>query len=722
MFERRVFLLVLWYDRIMLIPKNIFIKFRWIMIAVILVAAAIGGFFIYKKFFRPSYSYVLAEFAQKQQTFSPYTKYEPSFAIDKTRGKIYYVFKAMDDNDIWQIWSASSDLDGNNWQEVKQTDSSGNKQRPAIIYNPKDDLIYYFYRTGNELGASAGITRRLIMAVKKPGEEKWRQEKELVGNNGIDDTTSIALDSSRRLIVFTYTKNNQIATAFLNLENDRFQEIVHTKTAEMNFIPNLAYDEDNGTAYVVFPRARAVNNFDNKDLWFATFHYDGTGYQEKRLTQTENDNTWPFIVLDLPRQKIYVSYSFFGQAPTYSAQGIPQVKEEIKLARMNFDGSAWENLGKGGLKIFGVDNQSGVLYGIYQKPKKDLGRNEKAERYFAVYDPNKDELKKQFIPSGDEQTYYDAVFQKFDNETKRIFGSQQVCRYAGERGIECQIWTYTARVLKEGEKSTLPIQKNAEMAAPQFRQLPEFKIISVEAVGNKIKINTNRKLSMPVEIKITSNNQEIKWEPRQLSQVDQDKGIELHFDSPLSSYEAHYKVCALSSPQKPECEENDVSYSGKGIEGATGAFEGKDFKITIPEGWLATGQVPGVLLTIVKSDDAYPQEPSVQALNFKSYITIASDKTNGKSISQLAEEAKNELIKSIPSLLIANSSEGTINNMPAKFYEFNVPQQGIDFKVLMAIVAKADKVFVISFNTTANRWQTYKDIFYQTAESFEFRY
>ena len=86
------------------------------------------------------------------------------------------------------------------------------------------------------------------------------------------------------------------------------------------------------------------------------------------------------------------------------------------------------------------------------------------------------------------------------------------------------------------------------------------------------------------------------------------------------------------------------------------------------------------------------------------------------------EEAKDEIIKSILGSSVVLSSDGEIDNMPAKFYEFNVPQQGINFKVLLAVVVKGDKVFVISSNTTAGKWPLYKDTFYQIAKSFEFKY
>ena len=698
---------------------NMNFKSRYLIIFLVLAVVAVvlaDGFYIYKKQVISSYAYTLAEFVQKQQTFSPYTKYEPSFVVDKVRGKIYYVFKAMDDNNIWQIWTATTDLDGNDWQQVQQTDSPENKQRPGIVYDPQDDLLYYFYRTGSEYGAAEKIPRRLITAVKKPEEEKWHDERELIGNDGIDDTIDISLDSSRHNLILVYTKDNQITTARMDLDKGTFQETVHTQTAEMNFIPNMAYDESGDTVYIVFSRARTPGTFDNKDLWLARVNGDGSNYREMRLTKTNCDNAWPFIILDLPRHQFYVVYRLFEE-------GTAKAKEKIRLGRANLDGSNWESrFNAQGIQIYGIDPETGVLYGTY-------GENNK--HYFIVYDPEKDKLQKQLIPmivqkgsKGDEPAYGDAAYRTWDAESGRLFGAQQVCGKAGERGIECQIWTYTGRVLK-GEKSTLTPQAKAEMAFPQHCQLPEFKLIKAETFSNKIKINTNRKLSTPVEMRITSGGKEIKWDPSQLNPVDQDKGFELRFSVPLASYEVYYKVCALGDPSKPrECLEDTLLYSSVGTSGVSevpGVFEGEQFTISIPQGWVQT-QMPGTLVTITNINESHPQEPNAQKINFKSYFAVSSDNTQGRSLNQIFEEVKAGILQAISSASITGVSDETIDGMPAKFIELNLTQQDINFTVMLTIVMKGDKYFVISFNTTTNKRQEYKNLFYQTAKSFKFRY
>jgi len=677
-----------------------------------------------------NYAYSLAEFTQKQQTFSPYTKYEPSFAIDKARGKIYYVFKVMDDNDIWQIWTATSDLDGNNWKQVQQTSSYENKQRPGIIYDPKDDLLHYFYRTGSEHGAAEKIPRRLITAVKKPNEEKWRNERMLISNDEIDDTISIALDTVRHRLILVYTKDNQITTARINLDDESFKETAHTQNTEMSFIPNMAYDESSDTIYIVFPRARTPRTFDNKDMWLARVNGDGGNYQEMRLTETDYDNTWPFITLDIPRQRFYVYYISFSEPTTYSREGVPNVKERKNLGFANLDGSNWRILrDKNSFSIFGINPNTGVLYGLYQEPYQEMHQGEGNVRYFVVYDPDKNQLEKQPIPSGDRLTYYDAAYRTWDSESNRLFGVQQVCRSAEARAIECQIWTYHGRVLN-GKKSALTPQTKAEMALIQPRELPEFKLISAKGFGNKIKINTNRKLSMPVWIEFESEGLKIEWKPEQLSQVDQDKGIELLFVEPLTSYQATYKVCALSDPSEPpKCLEGNILYPPAGQEqspfqGKTSQniFESDYFTISVPQGWSTQAQFPGTLATIINVNEVHPEDPNAQRINFKSYITVSFDNVQGRTLNQIVDTIKDDLIKTIPSAALSSSSEKTIDGMPAKSLEITLTQQDINIMVSLIIVMKEDRYFVISLNTPISRWQEYKDLFYQIAKSFKFKY
>jgi len=48
-------------------------------------------------------------------------------------------------------------------------------------------------------------------------------------------------------------------------------------------------------------------------------------------------------------------------------------------------------------------------------------------------------------------------------------------------------------------------------------------------------------------------------------------------------------------------------------------------------------------------------------------------------------------------------------------------QQEVDYTVFLAVILKGDKYYVISGNTTTDKWTDYEDLFYQTARSFVFK-
>lgn len=496
-----------------------------------------------------NYKYDLAEFIQKQQTFSPYTKYEPSLEVDIRRKKIYFVYKVMDDNNVWQAWTGVSDLDGKNWKETQQTNSTESIERLSLIYSPKNDQLYYFYRSSS---------KQLTMAIKSPNEKTWKNQP-ILGASQIDDLSSFALDDARNRIIFAYTKGMQIATATLDLATYEFKEKIHTSGNLYSYIPNMRYDVNSDTVYIVFPRGNTPGMKEDKQLWLAKVKGDGNDYKETKLTNTNYENTWPFIVLDIPRNKLYIKYGTISEPKTYSEQGLVNIKERINLGVSDLDGKNWKVLrDKDGIEIFGVNPGNGLIYGLYQTPYKVMRNMEGNERFFVIYDPNTNSLKKQAIPSGDKNTYYDAAGSDFDPQTNKFFGVQQVCASAGQRAIECQIWTYTGSVL-EDKKSKLTPQNEAQMVPAQDKILPDLKLISADAAPNKIKIITNRKLSFNTDmVQIISNGQKI-TAPNP-TQINQDFGFEWRFSNNINSYEASYKVCALSDPSKPMCIEGKVKF------------------------------------------------------------------------------------------------------------------------------------------------------------------
>ena len=57
--------------------------------------------------------------------------------------------------------------------------------------------------------------------------------------------------------------------------------------------------------------------------------------------------------------------------------------------------------------------------------------------------------------------------------------------------------------------------------------------------------------------------------------------------------------------------------------------------------------------------------------------------------------------------------------MPAKLAVLDLNQQGVNFKVLLAVYLAGDKYYTMSFNTTAEKWPEYEARFYAITRSLE---
>ncbi|MCD6094458.1 hypothetical protein J7J39_00930, partial [bacterium] len=84
------------------------------------------------------------------------------------------------------------------------------------------------------------------------------------------------------------------------------------------------------------------------------------------------------------------------------------------------------------------------------------------------------------------------------------------------------------------------------------------------------------------------------------------------------------------------------------------------------------------------------------------------------------EDYKQKLKEALPEIVFVNENPGSVGGKDAYFIEANLTQQGVDFKVFLVLVrGKGDDIWTISFNTLKSDWLKYKDLFYQTAESFK---
>ena len=146
-----------------------------------------------------------------------------------------------------------------------------------------------------------------------------------------------------------------------------------------------------------------------------------------------------------------------------------------------------------------------------------------------------------------------------------------------------------------------------------------------------------------------------------------------------------------------------------------------DFEVALPAGWEKTAPVMGASAMAVNADERL-NDPAAQKINFKSYFAVSYDMLQGKSLSEYLQTVKNQLLQTISNVVFANEKDIMINNRSARAIEAELIQQGVNYKILMVVVAgKGDDVWVISFNTIKSNWDEYKETFSNIAKSFSLK-
>jgi len=146
-----------------------------------------------------------------------------------------------------------------------------------------------------------------------------------------------------------------------------------------------------------------------------------------------------------------------------------------------------------------------------------------------------------------------------------------------------------------------------------------------------------------------------------------------------------------------------------------------DFEINVPAGWEKTAPAMGSSAMAVKTDENL-NDPAAQKINFKSYFAVSYDTLQDKNMSEYLQIVKNGLQQTVPGVVFTKDQDMTINNRSAHAIEAELTQQGVNFKILLTVIAGEGKdVWVMSFNTTKNAWDGYKETFYSVADSFSLK-
>ena len=146
-----------------------------------------------------------------------------------------------------------------------------------------------------------------------------------------------------------------------------------------------------------------------------------------------------------------------------------------------------------------------------------------------------------------------------------------------------------------------------------------------------------------------------------------------------------------------------------------------DFEITLPAGWEKTTPAIGTSAMAVKVNENL-NDPAAQKINFKSYFAVSYDTLQDKSMSEYLQIVKNGLQQTVPGVIFTKDQDMTINSKSAHAIEAELTQQGVNFKILIVTIAGQGKdVWVMSFNTTKNAWDGYKETFSDVTRSFSLK-
>lgn len=143
-----------------------------------------------------------------------------------------------------------------------------------------------------------------------------------------------------------------------------------------------------------------------------------------------------------------------------------------------------------------------------------------------------------------------------------------------------------------------------------------------------------------------------------------------------------------------------------------------DFSIDLPEGWTQAQPPMGTSAMAVNTAEV-DNDPAVKKINFRSYFAVSYDQTQGKSLIEYAQKVKNELSQATAGVIFNNEQDIIINNKPARAFDAELTQQGINFKVLVVLIlGNGEDIWAISFSATKANWAKYEKTFSEIANSF----
>jgi len=141
-------------------------------------------------------------------------------------------------------------------------------------------------------------------------------------------------------------------------------------------------------------------------------------------------------------------------------------------------------------------------------------------------------------------------------------------------------------------------------------------------------------------------------------------------------------------------------------------FQGDGFSIKVPSSWVTREtQNPQILITMITQDEA-------QSQNVGTYIAVNFEKVKGKNLNQELEDIKTSIKTGLPQAKIENEKDSFVGGQLAKFMEVKLSGDQ-NFASLFMVEARGDSFYIVTSYTSGDKWDQYRNLFYQTSESFK---
>jgi len=148
--------------------------------------------------------------------------------------------------------------------------------------------------------------------------------------------------------------------------------------------------------------------------------------------------------------------------------------------------------------------------------------------------------------------------------------------------------------------------------------------------------------------------------------------------------------------------------------------ENEFFSVKLPEGWIEIDPVFESSVMVIKQEEQI-NNAKAQEINFRSYYSVLQGAYDKESEQDYLSEVKNSLKQSFTGIIVSNEEVRETENGKIYLIESKFNQQDIDFRVLLSVSIKDQNAWIVSFNTLEEKWEEYKNLFYQIAESFKIK-